>query len=747
MNRFVRAWAVVLGVLGALAAIGAPGCSSSSSPALVSEGCSLNSDCDTGLVCIFGLCHVACRKSSDCQVPEICVSSGATTACELPTETSCTAGASSCPTGLECTSGGQCRNPCNGTTGCAIEGDQCTGGFCFGSGELESSCTAGSSSTCLAGLTCASDKQCRYACSTTACPAGNRCKAGYCYPSTEGVDAAGKDVSVKDTSTKDLTVNDTSDSAEEETSAEDTSAKDAPVRDTSSKDMSVNDTFEREAPAEAGEDTSSRDAPGDAGEDTSSRDAPADAGEDMGVRDTSTRDMTVNDTANDTNAGDARADGPRDGGSVADTSNPCTIAQTQFGNTGQGDTNAYFKSGVGARTADELLIFSGYVGPEVSDASTVNSIYVQGFDPVSAAPKGSAAWLFNPPNLITPDHTLSRTVVLYSAAVAPTGQIALVYYAEFDQANSTLGPYDDKALYAAFFDSGIDAGTASDAGAAGLQLQKVVLLETAPFGGQPYVFWSPASEVFVISWEYAGWFVAVNKFLVDGRAASGDTDPVPTNDPSGYVYGSTNYVTIPGGSSGSSGVSGSLFGVGYIGDGYNSTHYNPYLTVLDPVGNPIGGTVQVVPPSPSIGGAWVAVAGTANGFVYLYDNTSPNSVAEVFLATSGDAGLVDGGIAGEGGLPTFTFTGAVRANAARAVSDGVGGAGGVGVALQYPTKVSFAYVNADGVGHQGPTSVFAHTYETGDIVSLTNLAGSFVISLYNASTQSTQIAASGCPSN
>jgi hypothetical protein len=41
--------------------------------------------------------------------------------------------------------------------------------------------------------------------------------------------------------------------------------------------------------------------------------------------------------------------------------------------------------------------------------------------------------------------------------------------------------------------------------------------------------------------------------------------------------------------------------------------------------------------------------------------------------------------------------------------------------------------------------VFAHTYNDGDEVSMTNVAGSFVVSLYNSSTRSTVVAASGCP--
>ena len=66
------------------------------------------------------------------------------------------------------------------------------------------------------------------------------------------------------------------------------------------------------------------------------------------------------------------------------------------------------------------------------------------------------------------------------------------------------------------------------------------------------------------------------------------------------------------------------------------------------------------------------------------------------------------------------------------------------MALLYPNGVSFAYVNPDGVGHQGPTTVLPHTVASGDYTSMTNFGGSFVVSLYAAANHQTQIAASGC---
>jgi hypothetical protein len=432
---------------------------------------------------------------------------------------------------------------------------------------------------------------------------------------------------------------------------------------------------------------------------------------------------------------DAGGDGSKGVGNP--DANPCVSAQTAFGNTAQGDSNPSFQSGVGVRTANDLYIFSGYVGPgssgDAGDAGgAINAVYVQAFDSQTAHSKASAQRLFTQPDLITSTDTVGTNMVLYSSAVAPTGQIALVYVATFTTAGS--------GLYAAFLDSAGDAGGASDGGAAGLQVQNVVLLATDQTGqgqnSQPHVIWSDASDEFVVSWTYNSGEESINvsKFLVGGVPAGGGTSRVPTNDPSGDVDGTFG----SGPESGSVGESGDLFGVAYS----NVSNSYPEFTLLDSVGNQVGTSIELATTGV---GNWVSVAGTSKGFIYFYDQASTASVAEVFLAPSGDAGVVggfsDGGDAGA--LPTFSFAGE-RANAARAISDGTGGAGGVGLALLYPSGVSFAYVNADGVGHQGPISVFAHTYGAGDEVSMTNFAGSFVVSLYNASANLTQVAASGC---
>jgi hypothetical protein len=63
------------------------------------------------------------------------------------------------------------------------------------------------------------------------------------------------------------------------------------------------------------------------------------------------------------------------------------------------------------------------------------------------------------------------------------------------------------------------------------------------------------------------------------------------------------------------------------------------------------------------------------------------------------------------------------------------------------TSTSFAYVHADGITLDGPVSVFAAGEQNSySQVSLTNINGSFVVTLFNLTNGvfGTQIAASGC---
>src|SRR5580692_1320503 len=93
------------------------GCGGGSAKPTPGMGCALNSDCATGLICTFGLCHAACVKDTDCN-PGMCVKSNASgdggtliNVCQLAVESHCYYN-SDCKTPLVCGRDEQCRNQC-----------------------------------------------------------------------------------------------------------------------------------------------------------------------------------------------------------------------------------------------------------------------------------------------------------------------------------------------------------------------------------------------------------------------------------------------------------------------------------------------------------------------------------------------------------------------------------------------------------------------------------------------------------
>ncbi len=120
-------WVVVASVVTAAASCG----SHSSSVAELAQGCSINSDCDAPLVCVFAKCHAACAETRDCPTGERCVPGGKYDVCTLPDEESCTGGdaASICPGALVCGSDGECRAACATSSDC-IPGQSCTNAVC-----------------------------------------------------------------------------------------------------------------------------------------------------------------------------------------------------------------------------------------------------------------------------------------------------------------------------------------------------------------------------------------------------------------------------------------------------------------------------------------------------------------------------------------------------------------------------------------------------------------------------------------
>jgi hypothetical protein len=119
-------------VMAAVALAVAPACNSDL--ASIGQHCSLNSDCDSPLICVFTVCHEACATSVDCPMGERCVPSGSGDAgdpspdggedhvCQLPAESTCAV--SPCNSGEVCGADKECRAPCT-MSGTCVGGDTC----------------------------------------------------------------------------------------------------------------------------------------------------------------------------------------------------------------------------------------------------------------------------------------------------------------------------------------------------------------------------------------------------------------------------------------------------------------------------------------------------------------------------------------------------------------------------------------------------------------------------------------------
>ncbi|HEY5091405.1 MAG TPA: hypothetical protein VIK30_15600 [Polyangia bacterium] len=401
-----------------------------------------------------------------------------------------------------------------------------------------------------------------------------------------------------------------------------------------------------------------------------------------------------------------------------------TKPQTNFAYYAQGDSNLHFTSGVGVRTADQLLIFSGYSGPApagfdagVASADggvpSVNFVYVQAFDPVTGTMTGPAAPLFQAAD--------GKTFGVFDVSIAPTGEIVLLH------GSNQRGSAWEDTLYASFF-SPTSPG-------APVHLVRTVQIESAPLGNAHATWSVPSQGAFALSWKYqtSAWVSAVKKFRPNGSQAGGDTTVVPS--PPGGQFDPTNTDDTH------VGASGNFLGVASASPTFAYSY--SYLTALDGNGNQVGGLLRLndIGNTPT----WVTIGGTATGFVTLfrYGNTG----YEAFAKTSGDAGVlppaaVDGGDAGPPPLPGFTFS--TTSSHAHAINDDTGGANGVGVVLLDSDGANMVYVNADGVTHQLIAGVISSA--TGAEVAITNYHGSFGVSLYStsATNHSTQLVASSC---
>ncbi len=156
-------------------ALWAGGCSDSQvGGAKLAAGCTINSDCNTPLVCAFQRCHTACETSRDCDPGQRCVASDRPFhVCQLDVETQCKAN-SYCPQGQVCGVDGQCRDACSTLRDC-VQGQVCVSGTCADPSELTPEgalASAGSDAGVPAsGLPCSFNSD---------CPSPLQCRSGVC---------------------------------------------------------------------------------------------------------------------------------------------------------------------------------------------------------------------------------------------------------------------------------------------------------------------------------------------------------------------------------------------------------------------------------------------------------------------------------------------------------------------------------------------------------------------------------------
>jgi Putative metal-binding motif len=153
--------------------LAAASCGESTPAHKLAKGCSINSDCDSPLVCAFQSCHQQCDASRDCPDSELCVTSVRPhSVCQFPSEASC-AYNSQCVTGEVCARDGHCRDQCAADRDC-IAGQVCASGACANPDEVASDGTlmANADRDAGAGTACQLSSDCGNT--------GLICRQGYC---------------------------------------------------------------------------------------------------------------------------------------------------------------------------------------------------------------------------------------------------------------------------------------------------------------------------------------------------------------------------------------------------------------------------------------------------------------------------------------------------------------------------------------------------------------------------------------
>lgn len=182
------------------------GCAEESSVRSLSQSCTLSSECDGALVCVFGKCRQACKSSRDCETGERCVQGGQrSSVCQ---KQGCSRN-SECVGSQVCAIDAQCRDQCLTQKDCLTD-QVCTGGSCADYSELVNgvlpnrTTDGGVATRCAASTDCPGDLVCLRGgfCGPECivdrdCPRTYACKPvgvggpGRCYPSGEGMADAG----------------------------------------------------------------------------------------------------------------------------------------------------------------------------------------------------------------------------------------------------------------------------------------------------------------------------------------------------------------------------------------------------------------------------------------------------------------------------------------------------------------------------------------------------------------------------
>ena len=403
-----------------------------------------------------------------------------------------------------------------------------------------------------------------------------------------------------------------------------------------------------------------------------------------------------------------------DAGTAGSGGGNCTgKSPNAFGYTATSDSDTHYRSGVGVLTATEFLTFNGYFGPGSTDAdggqpAPVNRIDVQHFDAVTAKSKGRAT------SLLTAAGD-GNGLYVNGAAVAPTGEIAIIY---------TALSFNTWGVYLAFLNKDLTVN----------QTAQFVALGSDAYHDQSHVQWIGGKFVASSVVGSNPVTVKVAKFGANGANAGG-ISVMPTDDPSGHVRWNNA-------GEGAMASSGNQLALAY----YSAIDSLPYVSIVDGtgtlIGNPIGLPLAQSAYGPDT--LAVAIAGTDQGFMAVYPGTSStkaNSLLATFVSTSLP---VDAGVSPAG--TTYSFPGGYPFPspwATRGSSDGVG----AGFAVLYPDgSVSFLYFSGNGSGHASPQSVLtqANAASASDEVQITNFGGRFAVSLHSSAEHLTRVVASSC---